>query len=263
MKVYFIDTFTVTPGSGNPTVVCFPPDKLTEQEMQSLARDWQVPVSAFVHARADEQYDIRYFTTTTEIPACGHATLAAARAVFDNEVKHKVSFVTIENLILDAEQRSSIIVMTYPSYTLADYAVSPGILHSLQLTSCKSSGLCTELESLFIELDDPALLRNLQPDYRAMMDSDPSLKEIVITSKSDDPAYDFLLRSFCPWIGIDEDPVTGSVHSVLAGFWEKRLHKKELVAWQASPNGGKLFVRSFEDKVELGGESVVVSRSAR
>jgi PhzF family phenazine biosynthesis protein len=258
MQVYTIDTFTSTPGSGNPTVVCLPAHQLTGQEMQSLATEWRVPVSAFVYPLTEGEYAIRYFTITTEIPACGHATLAAARAVFDNEAKHTISFVTIENIILTVEQRRSIIVMSYPRYELSDYNLSLQTLHSLQLTSYKSVGICRALESLFIELDNPALLRSLQPDYRKMMDSDPSLKEIVVTSLSDDPAYDFLLRSFCPWIGIDEDPVTGSVHSVLAGFWEKRLQKKELVAWQASPNGGKLFVTSFENKVELGGESVII-----
>jgi PhzF family phenazine biosynthesis protein len=258
MKIYFIDTFTTTCGAGNPTVVCLHPNELAPQEMQSLAREWSVPVSAFVYPRADGRYDIRYYTSSTEIPACGHATLGASRAVFENELKQQVSFVTIENIILDAEQRESIIVMTFPRYELAEYIPSHQTLHSLQLTSYKSAGLCRELETLFIELDDPALLRRLQPDYRAMMASDPSIIEIVVTSRSDDHAYDYLLRSFCPWIGIDEDPVTGSVHSVLAGFWEKRLHKKELIAWQASPNGGRLFVRSFDDKIELGGESVIV-----
>lgn len=81
---------------------------------------------------------------------------------------------------------------------------------------------------------------------------------MVITSLSDDKRYDFLLRSFCPWIGIDEDPVTGSVHSVLAGFWEERLGKKSLTAYQASFRGGEVFVKSFAEKVELGGKSVIV-----
>jgi PhzF family phenazine biosynthesis protein len=261
MKVYHIDTFTTTPGAGNPTVVCLPPTKLTLQEMQSLAREWAVPVSAFVYPRTDGKYDIRYYTTTTEIPACGHATLGASRAVFENELKQKISYVTIENIVLTAEQRDSIIVMTFPRYELTDYTLSSQTLDSLQLTSCKSAGLCRELVTVFIELDDPALLRLIQPDFNKMMASDPLIIEIVVTSVSDDRSYDYLLRSFCPWIGINEDPVTGSVHSVLAGFWEKRLHKKELIAWQASPNGGRLFVQSFEDKVKLGGESVIVSRS--
>lgn len=258
MKVYSIDTFTSTPGRGNPTMVCLPGQLLTTDNMQSLAKEWRVPVSAFVYQRTDDRYDIRYFTSTTEIPACGHATLAAARAILENESKSSCSFITIENIILETKQRDTRIVMTYPRYGLIDYALSKKTLHSLQLDSCKSAGFCQELDSLFIELDEPGVLRKLQPDYQAMVASDPRLKEIVITAVSDDPSYDFLLRSFCPWIGIDEDPVTGSVHSVLARFWEKRLQKSELVAWQASPNGGRLFVHSFNDRVELGGESVIV-----
>lgn len=72
------------------------------------------------------------------------------------------------------------------------------------------------------------------------------------------PGYDYLLRSFCPWIGIDEDPVTGSVHSVLAGFWTKKLNKNKLKAFQCSERGGELFVTSFSDKVELGGKMITI-----
>lgn len=261
MKIYFIDTFTNKQKGGNPTVVCLPAERLSDQEMQTLAGKWDVPVSAFLYPRTDGRYDIRYFTIITEIPACGHATLAAARAVFENDRKQKVSFVTVENVILGAEQRDTIIVMTYPRYELiSSHMPGDEMLAALQLRSFQSSGHCVELSTLFIELDDPQILRNIQPEYDKLVNSNPFLHEIVVTSVSDDPAYDYLLRSFCPWIGINEDPVTGSVHAVLAGFWEKRLHKKELVAWQASPKGGKLFVRSFDDKVELGGESVIVSR---
>ncbi len=81
-----------------------------------------------------------------------------------------------------------------------------------------------------------------------MTKADTSIIEVVVTSISDTPEYDFLLRSFCPWIGIDEDPVTGSVHTVLAGFWKERLGKEQLKAYQASARGGEILVRYYDDK---------------
>ncbi len=70
--------------------------------------------------------------------------------------------------------------------------------------------------------------------------------------------YDFVLRSFCPWIGIDEDPVTGSVHCVLGHFWLDRLGKVELVAFQASERGGQLYIKPLQDTVEIGGYSKII-----
>jgi predicted PhzF superfamily epimerase YddE/YHI9 len=81
---------------------------------------------------------------------------------------------------------------------------------------------------------------------------------VVITSISDDANFDYFLRSFCPWIGIDEDPVTGSVHSVLGNFWKQRLHRQNMNAYQASARGGELLIRAFDDRVEIGGEAVVI-----
>ena len=77
---------------------------------------------------------------------------------------------------------------------------------------------------------------------------------------SDGNDYDFVLRSFCPWIGIDEDPVTGSVHSVLAVKWQKKLQKDTLRAYQASERGGEVGLHVFDDKINISGDFVIVGR---
>ena len=82
-SVFIIDTFTSAPFHGNPTAVCFANGEIADNEMLSIAAELNLPVTAFVFKTGlEEKYRIRYFTSTTEIPACGHATLAAARAVF-------------------------------------------------------------------------------------------------------------------------------------------------------------------------------------
>ena len=74
-------------------------------------------------------------------------------------------------------------------------------------------------------------------------------------SASSNKEYDFVLRSFCPWIGIDEDPVTGSIHSVLADFWKNKTGKLRLTCYQASERGGLLHIRAGDQSVEIGGNA--------
>ncbi|MGB8194750.1 MAG: PhzF family phenazine biosynthesis protein [Chitinophagaceae bacterium] len=250
---YIIDTFTSERFRGNPTAVCCVDKNVQAGVMQSTATELDLPVTAFI-ARRDmpEEYDIKYFTPTTEIPACGHATLAAAKTA---GIAHGVEtpvFHTINNIAIKAIAEGDAIMMSYPVYQLQPFIMNDDLLKSLGLNNYKSAGYCSELEALFIELDAETL-RKVQPDYTAMVRSNDMIKEVVLTSESDEKEYDYLLRSFCPWIGIDEDPVTGSVHSVLAGFWKERLNKHALVACQASERGGEILVRNYNDRIEIGG----------
>jgi PhzF family phenazine biosynthesis protein len=257
---FVIDTFTSTPFKGNPTGVCITSQKLSSDRMLSIAGELNFPVTAFIEKTeaAKNAYPIRYFTPTTEIPACGHATLASARAIFELDSIAGTTFTTIEGLAIGVRLDDDIIVMSYPVFLLETMEVSKELMNSLGLDESKSTGYCKELQTLFLELESPVILKNLQPDFKRLVQSSDVIIEVVITSVSDLPGYDYLLRSFCPWIGIDEDPVTGSVHSVLAGFWMSRLNKNRLTALQCSRRGGELFLSLYSDRVELGGKTVTV-----
>jgi PhzF family phenazine biosynthesis protein len=254
IQTFLLDTFTSSQFKGNPTTVCVAAKGINASLMQELAKELNQPVTAFV-VLTDSKLPVllRYFTSTGEIPACGHATLAAAQVLFDLTGSTSVTFETIEKRLLHARLEQDVIFMTYPRFQAVDYPVSGATQKALGISTFKSIGLCRELDSLFIELDAKTL-HTIRPDYKALVQSDPSLKEVLITSVSDDPEFDFLLRSFCPWIGIDEDPVTGSVHSVLAHFWKDRLGKSDLKAYQASERGGEAHVHAYEDHVDLGGQ---------
>ncbi|MDX2070204.1 MAG: PhzF family phenazine biosynthesis protein [Haliscomenobacter sp.] len=260
MKIPFfiVDTFTSFPFQGNPTGVCVLDHSLDASSMLSIAQELQFPVSAFIQKKEAAHFYIQYYTQTTEIPACGHATLAAAKVVFEFEKYRQLQFFTIEGIQIEVEQDSEIIWMKYPRYELEDWVLNPKILASLGLKKHVKLGFCTALESLFIEIAEPGILRNLQPSFSSMIAADSSLKEVVVMSPSDDPEFDFLLRSFCPWIGIDEDPVTGSVHSVLAHYWQQKLKKQQLKAFQCSQRGGEVYVMALPDRVELGGKVVML-----
>jgi PhzF family phenazine biosynthesis protein len=260
MKTFFIDTFTGDNCKGNPTVVCLVEETLQSNQCLELAKQFHVPVTAFVDL-VDKQGDlfpIRYFTTTKEIPACGHATLASAKVLFDLLKKDEVSFSTAEQVKIDAKQKGEVIIMKYPAYSITPFSVSTQLLESLQVKKIAAAGFCSELETLFIELDSATELRIVQPHYQQLMKSSDTMKEVVLTSVSDDDRFDYLLRSFCPWIGIDEDPVTGSVHSVLAGYWAKPFNKSTLNAYQASAEGGEILIEAADDHVWIGGRATAV-----
>lgn len=260
---YIVDTFTSERFKGNPTPVCLLDADLPYQTMDAIAAELNQPVTVFIEGFERKQpYRLRYFTSTGEIPACGHATLAAAKIISVLKSVDRISFQTMEDIVIETSLNGDAIFLTYPKYDPVPFKIESTLLQALGLHTYNSVFFCTELESLFIEVKEPEALLSLKPDYKAMVAANSKLKEVVVTSASHKKDYDFLLRSFCPWIGIDEDPVTGSVHSVLAHFWAGRLNKNELTAYQASARGGIVYVKAMENKVALGGSAIIIVRGS-
>lgn len=258
--IFYVDSFASTPFTGNPTPVCYTNTGLQPETMQSIAAELNLPVTAFITKRNQQagEYDIHYFTAIAEIPACGHATLASARIAMMYDKTDKVIFHTAEGLAIAAIAKEDVIMMSYPRYEWRSTTVDKETLASLGISTYRSAAFSPELETLFIELESADQVRKIQPDFPRLTKSSNTIMEVVITAASDDPKYDYLLRSFCPWIGIDEDPVTGSVHSVLGAFWQQRFNKTDLRAWQASARGGELRINAFEDRTEIGGATTII-----
>jgi PhzF family phenazine biosynthesis protein len=261
VTVFIIDTFTASNCLGNPTAVCMSNEPFDHEQSLSLAMELNFPVTAFLDypGTNDNQFPVRYFTPTREIPACGHATLATVKVVADMFSIDEPSFKTKAGIVIQSRIRNDIVTMNYPKYELINYAVAEDLLQALKISGYESAGLCEELEAVFIELNDPLLLKTIQPDFVKLVSVENRITEVVLTSVADDNKYDFILRSFCPWIGIDEDPVTGSVHSVLGGYWQARSNKNKLAAYQASARGGEVYVTVLPDKVEIEGKVTLVT----
>jgi predicted PhzF superfamily epimerase YddE/YHI9 len=99
----------------------------------------------------------------------------------------------------------------------------------------------------------------ISPNYPKALGSSKTIKEVVITAKSEEEEYDFYSRCFCPWIGIDEDPVTGASHSVLAKYWGEKLDKKEMSAYQLSKRGGFLNLKILDaERLEVSSNAQIV-----
>ncbi len=254
MNEYLIDTFISRKAQGSPVKLFVLPYWPEYSTLQKLSKEADIPVTAFVKTEAGvESLQIRYFTNTGELPACGHATLAAAGIIAELYKKSAVDFITVEHLTIRCVRDNEKVFMTYPRYESSSYPSENNLLAILKLSSVRAVFFNTNLETVFVELNKPEELRSFVPDLDQLKSSVSDVKELVLTSASDITGVDFLLRSFCPWIGIDEDPVTGSVHSVLTPFWTAKTGKTDLIAWQASAAGGEVFVRDMENYVEIGG----------
>src|SRR5262249_36090116 len=109
---------------------------------------------------------------------------------------------------------------------------------------------------LLVELASERELRAVCPDFGRL--AKIAVRGVIITARSDEPRFDFVSRFFAPAVGVNEDPVCGSAHCCLAPFWSERLHKHDLVGFQASQRGGIVGVRVQPDRVALRGSAVTV-----
>lgn len=256
---YLLDTFTKEKFKGNPTPVCLLEKPLSTQTMHSLAIEFNSPVTAFVEPENENKiYPVRYFTVTGEIPACGHATLGAAFVLLKQTKRKQIVFETIEKIHLQTKQNNDLTFIEYPKFERVDFESPMALRNALGIKSYVSQFFCKELQSLFIELKNENEVKQVMPDFKLLTKSTDDIKEVVVMSEAENKNYDFVLRSFCPWIGIDEDPVTGSIHSVLGPFWKERLSKAELIAFQSSDRGGQLFINPLQDTVLIGGHSEII-----
>ena len=111
-------------------------------------------------------------------------------------------------------------------------------------------------DDFLIEVESEAVVRQLSPDF-AVLKTLPA-RGVIVTARADSAEFDFVSRFFAPAAGVDEDPVTGSAHCMLAPFWGARLDKRSMRAWQASRRGGEVRVDWRDDRVGLAGRCVTV-----
>jgi PhzF family phenazine biosynthesis protein len=160
--------------------------------------------------------------------------------------------------MLTAKKKEGLIELDFPLIPVTDINAPEGLLSALAVHP-KYIGK-NSLNYLLVEVESETIVRNLQPDFELL--AKLAVFGVIVTSRSDDPDYDFVSRFFAPGAGIKEDPVTGSAHCTLGPYWGERLHKKEMMAYQASARGGEIHIRLDDDRVRLGGKAVTVLRGA-
>jgi len=242
IKTFIVNSFTKEPFKGNPAGVCLLDKPIDAEIMQSIATELNLSETAFLleSKTSSRNFKIRYFTPTVEVDFCGHATLAASKIILDKSHNSNVDFTTHKGLQLSARIESDYIKMIFPLYDTTEFIPNQQLYDAFGIENPVMTRFSKDLNMLIIEVKDKQTLLNIKPNYQKAIKSSDSIKEVVITSKSEDRNYDFYSRCFCPWIGINEDPVTGASHSVLAKYWSYILNKKQMSAFQLSKRGGFL-----------------------
>ncbi len=197
---------------------------------------------------------MRWFTPTTEVDLCGHATLASAHVLWElGETRSRVAFHTRSGR-LTADRAEDGITLDFPSDPTTPLDPPAALAAALGVAPrAVSRGRAFYL----VELADAAAVRGLSPDICAIANLDAPG---VIVTAAGDGTSDFVSRFFAPRLGVDEDPVTGAAHCCLAPYWAPRLGRTRLVGYQASARGGFVGVEVVGDRVHLHGRAVTVMR---
>ena len=258
MRIVQVDAFTARPFAGNPAAVCVLPAPAPADWMQSLANEMNLAETAFLVRRGDA-FDLRWFTPATEVDLCGHATLASAHVLWEDGHLAPAAEARFDTRSgrLTARRVDEWIEMDFPAEPPHADPAPPGLLDALGVAAAWT-GHSSRLDYRIVEVADEDAVRCAAPDFHALA---RAARGVIVTAPSRSGQADFVSRFFAPALGVDEDPVTGSAHCVLAPFWSGRLGRTELTGFQASARGGVVRVRVAGDRVMLGGQAVTVMRA--
>jgi PhzF family phenazine biosynthesis protein len=246
-----VDAFADRPFTGNPAAVIPLDTWLPDETMQAIAMENNLSETAFtVPASGDADYELRWFTPTTEVALCGHATLASGHVLIEGD---EVRFRTRRAGVLIVRREGEGLTLDLP-VTLVKPAEDPRLLEVLgtpngQVFLSYSGAEATAI----ILLEDEAAVRACAPDMRALREIE--LMAIVTAPGGE---TDVVSRVFVPAWGVDEDPVTGSAHAALTPFWAERLGRDRFKAFQASRRGGRVDCRLDKDRAILGGRCITI-----
>ncbi|MCP4580076.1 MAG: PhzF family phenazine biosynthesis protein [candidate division Zixibacteria bacterium] len=278
ITIFQVDSFSNVPFKGNPAGVCILEKSLDDQTMQNIAAEMNLAETAFVVPITAGplvnayKFKLRWFTPTTEVPLCGHATLATARVLYDiYQVKNDTLTFDTESGDLMVSRINDMIQLDFPAgdphpIELPDYFKNALNFHLADIDDMFHEAFqCRVLGMLLLRFKDASAISKIAPNFSDLAQAEDSFgsKGVVVTAEGEKP-YDFISRFFAPSLGINEDPVTGAAHTVLTPYWSVMLKKKKMVAFQVSKRGGELNVelktdpKGFRHRVLISGQAIIV-----
>lgn len=251
MKQYIVDAFTKELFKGNPAAVCVMDSWIPDDLMLSIAKENNISETAFC-VKEGSIYHLRWFTPAKEIDFCGHATLATAFVLlnyYETSVE-QVDFDTLHGR-LSVKRLNDSYEMNFPA---SDYTSVPVTNDMEKVFGVRPSEalLGRELVCVFDNEND---VKDMNPDPKALLKL--GYFGYCVTAPGSD--YDCVSRYFSPELSIAEDPVTGSIHCLLAPYWAKRLGKSAINAFQASERTGTMRCVLNENRVKIYGDAVLFS----
>jgi len=250
-----VDAFADRAFTGNPAAVCILTEAREEGWMRDVASEMNLSETAFLHPEADG-WRLRWFTPTVEVDLCGHATLATAHVLWEDGhlPADEVARFHTRSGLLTAKRAAEWIELDFPAKPLLDEPVPQGLAEALGAAPVYAGRSHFDV---LVELASEAEVRALKPDLARIAAVDA--RGVIVTARGEN-GHDFVSRFFAPRAGVNEDPVTGSAHCVLAPYWAAKLGRAELTGFQASRRGGIVRVRHDGDRVHLGGRAVTTLR---
>jgi PhzF family phenazine biosynthesis protein len=233
IEIFQIDAFTSEPFKGNPAAVVLD-DSLSENEMKSIASEMNLSETSFLSRSNFADFNLKWFTPTTEVNLCGHATIAALHFLYEKNIIEKNSQISFNTKsgIIKAGKTDLHYWMQLPLVEFENTKTEPAELFialGLSQNKISSQTVIGSNGCIFICVDNLSTLLNLKPDFSKISEiisSKNYFTEIVVytlqTIESNSIAH---LRFFSPNEGIPEDPVTGSA----AGSLFLLLKNKKLI----------------------------------
>ena len=251
MRIFQVDAFTDTVFKGNPAAVIPLQEWPDDKTLQQIAAENNLSETAYFSENEDGSFQLRWFTPETEVDLCGHATLASAHILFEqlNHQKKEITFHTKSGK-LTVQKRDDMYIMDFPSNPPKPVPVPKLLPEAIGIIPIYTGVNIDMLVLVQSEQD----VRDIKPDMPLLKKME--VRGVIVTAPADEPQTDFVSRFFAPAVGVPEDPVTGSAHTVLTPFWAKRLGKNELRGMQISTRGGDLICIQKEGRVEIGGKAV-------
>lgn len=253
--MFLVDAFTNTPFQGNPAGVCVCNEYPSDGEMQRIAYYYHWSEIAFVKPLEGNNFYIRWFSPNDEAPICGHATMAASHILFSQGiVDGNIINYQFNSGRLKAVLQDDFVTMNFPAKPVQKCINLPFSVN--KIIGIKSYKEVVKDDLIYIiVLDTKEDVFNIVPNFDEIKKVD--CRAIAVTAHGDEN-YDMYSRYFAPRVGINEDPVCGSMHCRLACYWHAVTGKTVFKAFQASKRTGVLNVEYAGDRVKLSGKAYTV-----
>ena len=259
LRFAVVDAFSTRPFGGNPAAVVRLDAPAPDEWRQDVAAEFNLSETAFLRELGAGRYELRWFTPTTEVRLCGHATLASAHWLWESGVETQTLLFATASGELRARRSDEGITLDFPSVPVAESEPLVGLdeaLGHIDHSYLGSTSHDDPRERNAFALVGAEALRTFRPEPERI--GALAVGGLCLTAAGDDEGVDLLSRYFAPACGIDEDPVTGSTHCTLATYWATVLGRSRLRARQLSARGGSLTVELVGDRVELTGHATTV-----
>ena len=246
-KIYFVDTFTEKTFSGNAAGVVFHKGEIDGSTMQNIAFENNLSETAFINTAKEN--DIKFYSPTIEVDLCGHATLASA-FIFFNFIDKKATDTIFKSNRgeLKVTKKEDSLVMSLPK----DYPRKIDDIEKISdALNCQVIEVFRGIDDFLAIVKDESIVETIDPNIEKIAELDS--RGLIVSAKGE--TTDFTSRVFGPNVGVDEDPVTGSAHALLATYWGDVLNLQKMKARQASKRGGELICEVLENNVEITGKA--------